>query len=116
MSDHTNRRLNKRVLVDLSCAITLSNGIRIEAIARNLSIKGMFFESSYPLNKGTDVTINFDIPVNGDWHPIEAQSQIQHRATRVSLGEYGVGVHFLEIDEESQAFLQQYIELCPALH
>jgi hypothetical protein len=76
----------------------------------------MFVESSYPLNKGTDVTITFDIPVNGDVHPIEAQSLIEHRATRVSLGEYGIGVHFLEIDEESVSFLQQYIERCPALH
>ena len=111
-----NRRTDKRVLVDISCAVTLANGVKIPGTARNLSTNGMFVESSYPLNKGTEVTINFDIPLNGDWITIEAQSQIEHRATRVSLGEYGIGVQFLEMDDECLQFLADYINLCPALH
>ena len=114
--ENENRRIDKRVLVDISCAVTLTNGVKIPGTAKNLSPKGMFVESSYPLNKGTEVTINFDIPMNGDWISIEAHSQIEHRATRVSLGEYGIGVQFVEIDDESLQHLCDYIQGCPALH
>ena len=104
------------MLVDLSCAITMNNGVKIPGIAKNLSAKGMFFESNYPLNKGTEVTVNFNILLNGELKAIEATSQIEHQATKVSLGEYGIGVHFLEMDEESLGFLEKYIDGCPSLH
>ncbi len=111
-----NRRSIKRVLVDLSCAITMNNGVKIPGIAKNLSAKGMFFESNYPLNKGTEVTVNFNIMLNGELKAIEATSQIEHQATKVSLGEYGIGLHFTEIDEECLGFLEKYIDGCPSLH
>lgn len=111
-----NRRSDKRVQVDLSCAVTLSNGIKIPGTARNLSSKGMFVESSFPLNKGTEVTVNFNVPVKGEVFQIEVISQIEHRATRVSLGEYGIGVQFTEIDDDSLRHLDDYIASCPALH
>ncbi len=111
-----NRRSIKRVLVDLSCAVTLANGVKIPGIAKNLSARGMFVESNYPLTKGTEVTVNFNILLDGELKPIEATSQVEHRATKVSLGEYGIGVHFTEIDEESLDFLELYISGCPSLH
>lgn len=111
-----NRRSIKRVLVDLSCAVTLTNGVKIPGVARNLSARGMFVESNYPLTKGTEITLNFNILLGGELKAIEATSQVEHRATKVSLGEYGIGVHFTEIDEESLDFLELYIQGCPSLH
>ncbi len=116
MTQDSNRRSDKRVVVDISCAVTLSNGIKIPGTAKNLSAKGMFVESSFPLNKGTEVTVNFTVPIKGGIQPIEAISQIEHRATRVSLGEYGIGVYFTEIDDDSIKVLDEYIASCPALH
>ncbi|THB65050.1 MAG: PilZ domain-containing protein [Gammaproteobacteria bacterium] len=112
----TNRRSDKRVIVDLSCAVTLANGIKIPGIAKNLSSKGMFFESNYPLNKGVEVTVNFDVALKGERFNIEAQSQIEHQATKMSMGEYGIGVHFTDIDEESLQILDDFISKCQPLH
>ena len=104
------------MLVDLSCAVTLTNGVKIPGVAKNLSARGMFFESNYPLNKGTEVTVNFNIMLDGELKAIEATSQIEHQATKVSLGEYGIGVHFTEMDDESLGLLEKFIDGCSPLH
>lgn len=109
------RRGFKRVAVDLLCAVTLPSGVKHPAMARNLSQGGLFFECDRPLERGERVKLAINLQLGGRLQKVEAEAEIVHGPSRVSMTAYGVGVRFLEMDEEARDVVERFIDARPAL-
>lgn len=109
------RRAYKRVAVDILCAITLPNGSRQMATARNLSEGGLFIECDRPLPKGERVRLSVNLQHNGRLQKLEADTEVMHGPARVSVTAFGSGVRFLDLDDEALDLVREFVDRRPEL-
>lgn len=109
------RRRQKRVAVDLLCAVILPNGIKHAAMARNISTGGVFMECEKPLEKGDRVRVSLNLQMGGRLQKVEADSEIVHGPLRMSMTAFGVGARFLELEEQAQDLVERYVDARPEL-
>ena len=105
---------NKRryVRVDFSSEIQIQEigfedvGKRFAVHAKNLSLTGILFESSTPMDIGTKINLNIPLP--------ELQSAIQVLGTVVRIesidkNSYDIGIAFLEVTDSSRNEITNYL-------
>lgn len=109
------RRGFKRVAVDLLCAVTLPNGLKQPAMARNLSTGGLFIESDRPLSQGDRVSVALNLQLGGRLRKVEVESEVIHGPARVSMTAYGFGVRFVDMNEDAREVVERYVDARPAL-
>lgn len=78
--------------------IGLEDGVRLRGVVVDISLTGCFVEMLSPLSVGSPVRITFQ---SGE-DTVKARGEV-----RSSLPGMGIGVHFKEMDEESQKALKQ---------
>ena len=76
---------------------------------KNVSIGGIFVETSNPLAKGTRLQVEFSLP--GMKAPIRTEGVVVHRLPGKSgLGVGGgMGIRFSELDQRSKKVLEDYV-------
>jgi hypothetical protein len=89
-------------------------------VARNVSEGGMFIESREPLPLGCEVLVHFEIPDGGG--EIVARGEVKnHYYLNYSdstgpRAVSGMGIRFLEFEEESQVLLADELHRIRVLH
>lgn len=78
---------------------------------QNLSIGGIFIETSKPLSVGTKLKVQFSIPELTD--PITADGIVVHklhvgRTANPNVG--GMGIKFSDLDQQSKSLLENFIQ------
>ncbi|WP_193222172.1 PilZ domain-containing protein [Alkalilimnicola sp. S0819] len=109
------RRFDKRVAVDLLCTLVLPSGVKHSVMARNLSGGGAYVEVETPLSRGEQVELSFNLPTQGRLRRVHTRSEIIHGPSRISMTAFGIGVRFVELDEEGAELVDAFIDTQPAL-
>lgn len=107
---------DSRVQVDLPCTVILASGVQVPGVARNLALAGMFVETRYPLSAMGYLMVQFAIPVRGENKTIELACRIESHATQISLGEFGIGLQFIDLDTPAREWLTEYMQTRNQLH
>jgi len=78
------------------------------AFSRDISLAGMFIETSSPLPIGSPLTVRFNLDNND--RIVTASAQVTY-----VIDDMGMGILFTELDEEATNSIRDYIESLPAL-
>jgi uncharacterized protein (TIGR02266 family) len=84
---------------------------------QNISMGGIFVETTKPLSEGTRLSVEFSLP--GMRVPISADGVVVHRLSGnrgSDASGNGMGIRFSELDEKSKRLLEEYVrrsELTP---
>ena len=106
----SNRRRHARVPVRIRIQYRTADKFFQDYI-QNLSVGGIFIETSNPLSVGTKLKVQFSIPDLED--PITADGIVVHKLHVGHTGNPpagGMGIKFAEIDTKSRELLEGYIQ------
>lgn len=80
----------------------------LEGVVANVSIGGMFIETSRPAPQGSELWIEFEVDVEGEKQVLRARALVRH--TRRFLGKRGMGIEFIEFDQLGKNGMKQWLE------
>jgi hypothetical protein len=80
----------------------------LDGIARDLSIGGLFLESSRPLPKGTLVDLDFFVEADAREEPVHARAVV--RWIRRWFRPRGMGLEFIDVEGLGATRLESWIE------
>ena len=108
----SNQRQHKRINANLSVKLRSPDGRRASTeFIRNISLGGVFIEMADPLPFGTDVELEFSLPV--DPRLIRCRGFVVW-STRTSpdqgQGREGIGVRLMDIGVRDMRLLNEFIE------
>lgn len=109
------RRTFKRVAVDLLCSVTMPNGVRHAATARNISTGGIFVECDRQLSKEERYVVAINLQLRGRLHKVEAEVEVIHGPARISMTAFGAGMRFLGLDGQALEIVEEFVAARPAL-
>jgi uncharacterized protein (TIGR02266 family) len=104
------RRRSNRVPVEIQIQYETADGFFQDYI-RNLSLGGIFIETSKPLPTNTKLKVQFSLPEISD--PIVADGVVVHT---LRLGQTqnpsvsGMGIRFSELEPSSRQILESYLQ------
>jgi uncharacterized protein (TIGR02266 family) len=104
------RRRTRRVPVEIQIQYETADGF-FQDYMRNLSLGGIFIETSKPLPMNTKLKVRFSLPDMSD--PIVADGVVVHT---LRLGQpknpsvSGMGIRFSELEPSSKEMLESYLQ------
>jgi len=108
VKDIIERRLSSRILAKFKVSVSSSTGLLMEGLTENISVKGLYFRTQYPLPMGAScrVTVTFQ----GE-HGIE---EFVTRAHVAHIEPGGIGLEFINPDPRMAEHLSCTLEKEPA--
>ncbi len=73
-------------------------------IVGNISVSGMYLETSYPMDIGDEVIVEFEMPMN------DVKKYIQAEGIIVRSDGRGFGIRFTNISEGAKLFIEEYVK------
>lgn len=104
----TERRRSRRISIQRSVLIELSDGSNIVATATNLSVQGIGITYAAPAEVGSLFTLHFKLPFRRDLHKLSLPAEVRH--SHLCGDRYYIGFEFREVDELSHTVLDAFIK------
>ncbi len=103
-----------RAPLSVKVRYTTSEGRQFDGLTGGIGGGGLFIESSDPLARGTELTVQFALP-DRPWEEVRAKAKVVWARTKPEryLLFPGMGIQFTEIDEQARA---QLVDLVDALN
>ena len=95
MTEEQQRRRQQRYPVDIPVEMTL-RGSKIQGIARNMSVGGMFIQTDVALAMGEEIVVEFTVPSPRQEVAVKSQVRWVEKKADGSAGS-GVGILFLAL-------------------
>ncbi len=105
------KRKYQRVDVYWNVTVLTSAGQKAHVIAKNVSYGGMYVESKQPADKGSQFWLGFQILCRQGLCKVRVKAEVVHCVfLRGDVGKIGMGLRFIELDEESSECLQTFLK------
>ncbi len=104
------RREAKRVAVELGVTMTSDSNFYV-GFANNISEGGLFVATHQMVEVGSTVDLRFELP--GEDEPVVVEAEVRWQRTAVDYDSGilpGFGVQFGDLDDETRARIERYIE------
>lgn len=103
------RRLSTNLLVRIRTTRHTDTTIeRMRDRIKNLSLGGVFIETTMPFEMGTHIELDFSVPGYSD--PVHAKGIVKwSNADKRQGAPIGMGIEFLEVSTPSRAVIDQYV-------
>lgn len=103
MATKTEARESTRSPITAEMQVRLSSGILLEGSARDVSMKGVLFDTWRSLPVGNRVRVHLSIKTGDELHTINTEGLV----ARICDG--GVAIEFTKIDTESEEHLRRLV-------
>lgn len=102
------KRRHRRVSIQRSVLVELSDGSNIIATATNLSIQGMGITYAAPAELGSLFTLHFKLPFKHDLHKLSLPARVRH--SHLCGNQYYIGFEFCEVDDLARTVLDNFVK------
>lgn len=104
MKDTIERRLSSRVLARFKISVSSATGLLLEGLTENISMKGLYFRTQYPLPMGASCRVT--IVFQGD----KGEEELVTRAHVAHIEPEGIGLEFVSLDPKMAEILTHTLE------